>query len=259
MYPILFRIGSVPFYTYTAAIYVGALTALGLLLWQAPQRGLRPESVLRAFLWALTGAVLGGRIAHVALNWAAFGAQPAAIWRSWGEGLSWHGALLGGAAGLAICAARRKESFWALGDLGALGLSLAQAWGWLGALMHGAAYGRPAYAGWAWELPDLHGIILPRFPTQAAALAASVAILGALWALRGRLRPGGALALFLALHGLAWGALQPTRGDASAAGPAQALYFAEAGAALVIWLGIRVTGARRPGLAKGEYPLSEGS
>lgn len=259
MHPILFRIGSVPFYTYTAAIYIGALGALGLMLGQAPKRGLSPQSVLGAYLWALAGAILAGRIAHVALNWAAYSAQPAAIWRSWGEGLSWPGALLGGLAGLAAYAARRGERFWALADLGALGLALALVWGWLGALMHGAGYGRAAYAGWAWELPDLHGIVLPRFPTQAVALIASAGILGALWAARGRLRPGGSLALFLALHGLALAALQPTRGDASAAGPAQALYLAEAGAALVIWFAARVTHARRPGLAEGEYPLSEGS
>ena len=261
MYPILFRIGSVPFYTYTAALYAGALTALGLMLWQAPQRGLRRERVTWAAIWSLAGAIIGGRLAHVALHWAAYSAQPAAIWRSWGEGLAFPGALLGGLAALAGYAACRRASFWALADLGALGLAVGQAWGWLGALLHGSQYGRAVYGGWSWALPDLYGVVLPRYPTQAVALAASLASAATLWALRRQLRPGGLLALLLLLQGLALGLLQPTRGDDLAQG-AQAFYLVEAGAglALGLWTQRHVLDARRlrrP--AEIEYHPSEGS
>ncbi len=263
MYPILFRIGSTPFYTYTAAAYAGALCALLLVLGLAPRRGLRPEGVTRAAIWSLAGAIIAGRLMHVALNWAGYSAQPSAIWQDWGEGMALPGALFGGLAGLAGYAVWHGEDLWRLGDLGALGLSLAQVWGWFGALMHGAQYGRAVYDGWAWELPDLHGIVLPRFPTQAVGLASGLVILAVLWALRRRFRPGGLLACYLALHGLSQALLQQTRGDEGGQGGLMlAAYLAEAGAALLIWFWTqrRDAQAARPAplVERDRYP-SEGS
>jgi prolipoprotein diacylglyceryltransferase len=142
-------------------------------------------------------------------------------------GLTWTGALAGGVAvlGVWIAAKRRCDSsvpgLRAWLDLAAPGLAWGCALGWLGALLTGSAYGAEA-SGYgpplAWltaRLPDLYGVVAPRFVTQPAMIAACLLLGALLWAWRARLgrRVGLAFALYLGFYCLADFCVWFLRGD----------------------------------------------
>jgi prolipoprotein diacylglyceryltransferase len=88
-------------------------------------------------------------------------------------------------------------------DVLAPGLALGCAFGWLGALLTGSAYGSeasglvPPLSWLAAEMPDIYGVDARRFMTQPLMIGACLLLLGVLWALRNRLPRGGAFALYL--------------------------------------------------------------
>jgi prolipoprotein diacylglyceryltransferase len=55
-----------------------------------------------------------------------------------------------------------------LADATAIGLALGQAIGWAGALVQGSNYGVLSDSPVAVDLPDLYGLVAPRFPVQHA-------------------------------------------------------------------------------------------
>jgi phosphatidylglycerol:prolipoprotein diacylglycerol transferase len=172
---------------------------------------------LDAGFWALLGGLLGARLAYVVANWAYYVDHVDAAIDLTEGGLAWHGALLGGVAALALWVVVRRRSdrsvpgLWAWLDRAAPGLALGGAFGWLGALLTGSAYGAEArgYApplSWlAARLPDLYGVEAVRFVTQPAMMGACLLLAGLLWALCERLeaRPGALFALYLGLYALA--------------------------------------------------------
>ncbi len=239
MHPILFRVGATPIYTYTVLIYLGAVLGLVAAMWAGQRRGIPPQRVMDAALWMAAPALVGGRIGHILPEWANYAAHPQLALGVGQGGFAFQGVLLGGALGGAIYARRSGVSLAALSDLAALGLPLGQACGWLGALMHGANYGVVSYADWAWELPDVYGVVMPRFPTQAVAAVGFLgigAVLLALW--RRRAAPGLLFPVYLLLMGLLLVPLECTRGDPGwhwgVWRAAQVLLALEAGLGLVL-------------------------
>ncbi len=166
---VAFRLGSAPFYTYTLLVDLGLLVAVTGLALEGHRRGWHPAETIEVLAWALVPALLAGRLAYI-VGQGLWPAQP------WGEGLSFAGALPGGALGLAVLAALRRRSYWSLVGALAPGLALGQALGWLGAAAHGASAGvaLPPVTAWAPRLRDIYGIVLPRFPLQYLAAALSL-------------------------------------------------------------------------------------
>jgi phosphatidylglycerol:prolipoprotein diacylglycerol transferase len=229
MCPILLRIGSFTLYSYTVVLAAGL--ALGTWLTWSRAREVRArhdaEIVLDAGFWALLAGVLGARLSYVVANWAYYVDHvDQAIDVSEG-GLIWHGALIGGAAALAVwTAARRRRDpsepgLRALLDLAAPGLALGGVLGWLGALLTGSAYGAEARGVgslWAWlaaRLPDVYGVVALRFMTQPVMIVVCVLLGALLWSGRGRLqrRPGLSFAVFLGVYALADFCVWFLRGD----------------------------------------------
>jgi len=123
------------------------------------------------------------RLGYVAANWAYYVDHIGKALNVREGGLNWHGALIGGgiATGLwYVARAARGQGtdrppvpHWRdLLDVLAPGLALGSAFGWLGALLTGSAYGAEA-SGFApplsWltaDLPDIYGVDARRFMTQ---------------------------------------------------------------------------------------------
>lgn len=225
MYPILFRIGSYTLHSYTLALVAGMVGGTWLAYRLARERYPDPEIVLDAGFWGLLGGVVGGRCGHVAANWAYYAAHLDRVTHLRGGGLSWHGALIGGLASIGVWFIVRRylrrplPGYLDLLDFLAPGLALGSAFGWLGSLLSGAAYGAEAggYApplSWlAAELPDIYGVVEVRFLSQPLMIAWCLALCGLLWGLRHRLQPGLAFALYLLLYALADWAVAHLRGD----------------------------------------------
>jgi prolipoprotein diacylglyceryltransferase len=134
-------------------------------------------------LCALALAVLGGRALHVLLNWPYFSERLAEAIDPRQGGLDWAGALAGGLLGAALGARWRRIPLASALDVLTPALPLIALAGWsacagdrcgAGAEIHTLAYVSPLVAA---ELPDVYGIIAPRFQTQLWGQSVSLCLL----------------------------------------------------------------------------------
>ncbi|NLE77876.1 MAG: prolipoprotein diacylglyceryl transferase [Chloroflexi bacterium] len=245
---IAFRIGNTPIYTYSLLLTAGLLAGLVWFVWRA-RRGWGAEAAgwaADAFLAAAAGGLVGGRAAYVAANWEYYQENLAEVTALWRGGLAFAGALAGGWLALwlfwRLSRGGRGVSFGALTDQAALALALGTAFGWLGCLASGVAYGRVAHGPLAFLLPDVFGIVAPRYATQPLGLALTLLVFVALRLLERRRPPHGVLwAAFLLLYGGGLALLEGLRGDetlylgAWRAGQLAGSTLALAGLALLLW------------------------
>ncbi len=172
------------------ALTVGVAVSIGLLLRHAPGR--RYGDMFDAALATCGGGLAGARIAHVLLNWSYFAENLGEALRLNAGGLDWHGAVIGGLAGLALAAGWRKLDIRALLEALAPALALLAFAGWLGCWAAACGYGAevdtlanfPALA--AAETRDVYGIVAPRYNTQVFGMALALALLGVWGVLRWR-------------------------------------------------------------------------
>ncbi len=201
-----------------AAILVG----LAMLAWQGWRTEKRANAWIDAGLLALMGGIVGGRAVHVAIHWPYFSDHVVEAIQVWHGGLDWHGALLTGLAVLAL-ACRWRQVIWRQAtDALAFALPAGAVLVYTGCLADRCAAGRAvdSLAGYAplvvAELPDLYGLVQPRFNSQLFGIVLGAILLAMAW-LAARLvhRPGVCLWLMMALLGLGVFGIGYTRGEAA--------------------------------------------
>ena len=220
MLPVLAQIGPYSLYTYTVLIDAGLAVALAALYFQAPPgKGWRWMDIGLA---ATIGGFIGARLVYVSVNADYYLPHIDEVVQVWQGGLSWLGAPVGAWLGAWLYARRRHESLGPLLDALALPFGLLGLLGWSGCLAAGCAYGYAVTPGQlpAWfisQAPDVFGLVMPRFPTQALGFVWSVLAWLALWGTRrgpGRRWPAGAFGAYaLSLVALGVFGLSFTRGD----------------------------------------------
>ena len=182
------------------------LVAIGVAIWLTPREartlGVGRRPILDALVWAIPVGVLTARIVHVLGWWDYYLTRPGDIWQLGPDGLSlWGGLVGGGLVALAVLGRRRRERRARALDAAAPGLALGIAIGRLGMFLDGAGQGRPADVAWATRYtsplsatPDFG---VPRHPAQVYDGLVGLALLGLIWALRGRLPDGWRTWLFV--------------------------------------------------------------
>jgi prolipoprotein diacylglyceryl transferase len=205
---------------YTAIVALGAaagLLAAYLFLRSRSLRASAPPVFLDAVLIAFAAGWVGARAYHVATHWDYYAARPEEIAQPGLGGLGIRGALILGLAVLVIYAAARKISFWYFADAAAIGLAIGQAIGWFGALIQGANYGVVSDSQIAMDLPDLYGLVQPRFPLQPAEMTLFALLFIVLLFLAAKRPRGGTLFIvYLLLASAANFVLGFQRGDDAA-------------------------------------------
>ena len=224
MYPVLLETPWFTLFTYSVAADMAFLVGLAWAALEVRRLGLPPGDALPAGFWTLLGAGIGGRIVYARLHWLAYDSDRLGLLRFWEGGLSWYGALLGGAVFLAIHAWTMRRPFWRYADAVAPALTLGQAIGRLGDLLNGSGYGAVTDGPLGLNLPDLNGVTLPRYPTQIMELIVLLALFGVLWGWRKRWSFTGAGFLVYAIaYPVARFAIEFLRGDEiMAVGPLRA-------------------------------------
>lgn len=249
MRPLFFEIGGLTISAYTALVDLGII--FGLLVTSLLARWRKADlwGMVDAALVVLVCGVIGSRLAYVALQWPYFSSHLRESFYLWRGGLAFQGAFLGGVVGLLGYSFWYRWSFWQLADLLVPGLALGQAIGWVGCLLSGCAYGLPARGTWAYELPDLYGITVFRFPTQAVMSGVSLLIFMLLILLLWRTPrpfPGLIALLYLLLYSLGGFVLEFTRGDETLyLGPLRWSQIVEAGEFLGALILLRYLWRRR--------------
>jgi phosphatidylglycerol:prolipoprotein diacylglycerol transferase len=218
VHPILLQIGPITIATYTALILLGVAVALAALYWRAPAG--KNTRWLDAGLASMVGGLIGARLVYVAANADFYLAHLEEVVQVWQGGLAWPGAPLGALAGAWIYARRTGEALGPILDALAVPIALLSVLAWGGCLAAGCAYGFEVAPGQlpAWLTsfaPDLYGLVVPRFATQALGIALSLLMLAAVAGQqRGRRWPAGAYGLYaLSMVALIMFGLSFTRGD----------------------------------------------
>ena len=190
--------------SYLAGVALGILYGRTLLkhksLWPNNTPPLTPDQLVDFAMWAVIGAIVGGRTGYVLFyNPSFFAANPLAIFQTWMGGMSFHGGLTGIILAMYFFARHKKASFLSaldlLGAVSPIGLML----GRMANFINGELYGRETDLPWGIIFPG--GGDVPRHPSQLyeAALEGLVLFLilrfvTRIW--RGLRRPGLVAGLF---------------------------------------------------------------
>jgi prolipoprotein diacylglyceryltransferase len=158
--------------TYTFALALSILLSIFWLVLSAPKG--QASATFDICLAGLIGAIILGRLFHVALNWLYFGENLQMVSRIHEQGgINWHGAALGAFLAGALMAKFRGLSLSDLLSKLSPILPLIAFSGWYGAASSGAAYGIPVKhmvdypAFFTWIERDIYGLVSPRFAVQS--------------------------------------------------------------------------------------------
>jgi phosphatidylglycerol---prolipoprotein diacylglyceryl transferase len=196
---------------YIGGIVLGWIYARALIkndkLWGGPA----PISLAQMddfILWVTVGIIVGGRSGYVLFyNLPFFIEHPAAIFKLWEGGMSFHGGFLGCVVAVMWFAYRNGISILSLGDIvtavGPIGLFL----GRLANFINSELWGRVADPSLPWAVVFPNGGPLPRHPSQlyeafleGIVLFTVLAVMIRMGALK---RPGLILGSFILIYALA--------------------------------------------------------
>lgn len=235
--------------SYPLFLAIGVLLSFLWLALTGPveMRAARLDAGLAAFV----GGLIGARAAFVLAHAPYYSNRLIEAFWFWQGGLSWAGGAAGAFAALLLYARLAHRRLWPLADGLSLPAALLGLAAWAGCWADGCAYGRRTAPGpWSPPAADYFGVVAPRWPTQAAGVALSLAAIGIAYAVgshtpapRPGRRPAG-LAFGLTLLVLAAGslALAFARGDP---GPSLAGLRADALGSAAILLGAAAVSAAR--------------
>ena len=196
--PVLFTIGALKVHWYGIMIAIGLYAGIQVALRDSPRRGISREALMNVALLAAILGVAGGRLYYVVQNNPSFFLHhPVQIIAVWQGGMAFFGAIFGGARAMAISAWRWKLPFWSLLDVGAIGMTVGQAFGRIGNIVNGDIVGYKTN-GWGFEYtnPNTFGPLnTPVQPASLYELLIAVVLFLILWNLRLRVHPEGMLAL----------------------------------------------------------------
>lgn len=152
MHPILFKIGSIPIYTYGLMIALGFMFAMEVVKRLAAKNGLPVERVVDLSFWCLITGLIGARLLFVITRLDYFITDPIAIFKIWEGGLVFYGGPIAALAFGIHYTRKHRLPFWKLFDTLIPGLVLAHAFGRFGCLGAGCCYGKPTGTGFGIKL-----------------------------------------------------------------------------------------------------------
>lgn len=219
MHPIvgILRMGGVerPIGSYGVLLSLAMLTGSALACRSASRARLDVGATIAALGFTLAGGLAGGWSLFVCVEWARTGSPVNAFERG---GLVFYGAVLGGAAALALAARVLALPLGRLLDVAVPALPAAHALGRLGCLLGGCCYGKPWQGPWA--IAYTHPMAPAAYPPvlrHPVPLYESAALLGlafafALWT-PARVGEGHRALVYLACYGLLRVVTETFRGD----------------------------------------------
>ncbi|HMM21522.1 MAG TPA: prolipoprotein diacylglyceryl transferase [Selenomonadales bacterium] len=146
MHPILFSIGSFDVRVWGVMVGLGIIAGYLLAVRLAKGSEFTEEILTEYLIYAIIAGFIGARLWEVAFTWRQYADNPVHALMFWQGGLSIQGAVVANVLLAWWYTRRKKLSFWRFADLGAPGLILGQAFGRIGCIFNGDAYGKPTDA-----------------------------------------------------------------------------------------------------------------
>lgn len=146
--PIVFALGPLFLRWYGLLLGIGAALAFWITFRLARRQNIPENDVLNLGALAVLIGFLGARFYHVLNEPSYYWHHPAEILQVWHGGLAIHGGLLTGLITILVYCRRKGLHLWAITDLIAPGLVLAQAIGRWGNYFNQELFGRPTNLPW---------------------------------------------------------------------------------------------------------------
>ena len=141
MYRILFSIGSFPIYSYGVMIALAFITGILFAMKEAKKSGENPERILDISVYAILGALIGGRLGYVIFRLDYYLKNPIEILYVRQGGLAFLGGFFIAFFLCWLYIKRTKISFWKFADIAspsiAIGIGIAR----IGCFLNGCCYG----------------------------------------------------------------------------------------------------------------------
>jgi phosphatidylglycerol:prolipoprotein diacylglycerol transferase len=236
VFPQLFTLGPLTFYTYGALLALAFLAGLYVATARARRLGLESARVLDLGILVIVAAIVGAKLLLLLVEWPSVTKDPGEIWSVLRAGGVFYGGLVTAVAAAFWFLRRHHLPLWTVCDAFAPGIALGHVIGRLGCLMAGCCYGKPTSLPWGITFHDpiaaSHSgtpLDIALHPTQlyesgAEALILAVLLLtertrntqgpgGERITVLGRQYPGRTFWLYLALYAVSRFAIEFFRGD----------------------------------------------
>jgi phosphatidylglycerol:prolipoprotein diacylglycerol transferase len=206
LHPVLFKIGSLTFYTYGLMVAIAFIVATFIVRHQAIRKSFKSEIAYDLAILALLGGLLGARIFYVLGRWSEFATNPLSILAIWQGGFVWYGGLIGGATAILLWLRRKKYKALVIADMIAPGLAIGVAIGRLGCLANGCCYGVKTSLPWGIVYTNPLAVARPLgeplHPTQLYEFAYNLVIFSVIWVMGKRVKQEGFIfGLYLGMYG----------------------------------------------------------
>jgi len=255
MKPVLFNIGPLPISAFGLFLLLAFWLGISMARRRSSAAGVDPNTMLDLALYMIIAGIVGGRIGYVLVNLPVFAKAPLTtltIWRD--AGLTFYGALGGGALVAWLYARARRISAARFLDATAPGLAAGYAVAMIGALLHGLFRGKPSSVPWHVMMQyDAD----PRHPTQIYLLIAAVGIYMVVRRQRGG-GPGVLVLIFLFLQAVSRFVVEFFVESPLVLGPLTLAQVAAAVVGVISLAGLLLLG-RRPNEVAGEAGWTAGS
>jgi phosphatidylglycerol:prolipoprotein diacylglycerol transferase len=224
MFPTLLQVGGFRLATYGVLVASGYLLGIWWLARNRARMKLDEEAFWSLVYWLFAGALIGGKLLYLGVEWKALASGALHPVRDLRYGFVFFGGVTGSMAAGVLWCRRNAASFARLSDFFAVALPMGHALGRLGCLAAGCCAGRPTGMPWGIRFTDPDSLVNPLLagvPLHPFPLYESAANAAAAWAcsrvlLRveaGTVRAGSGWAAYLGLYGFARFFLETFRGD----------------------------------------------
>ena len=148
MYPILFKIGSIPVYSFGLMMGLGFILGSAVLTKELKRKGIDPNLSSTITLLAILLGLAGSKILYVIEDWNVFVRQPSIVFSP--GGLTWYGGFVLAAGAIFYYVRKKGVPFLRIADATSPGLMLGYGIARIGCHLSGDGdYGMPTDLPWA--------------------------------------------------------------------------------------------------------------
>lgn len=224
MFPTLLRIGEFRLATYGVLVAAGYLLGISWLSKNRSRMGLGEEDFWNLIYWLFGGALVGGKLLYLAVEWRSVMDGTLSPLRDLRYGFVFYGGVFGSMTAGIIWCRRHGSSFAKIADYIGVALPFGHAIGRFGCLAAGCCAGRPTAMPWGIRFTNPEALVDPSMaafalhPVQIYESAADLAVTALVFFTLGKvqsgnLREGAAFSVYLGAYGVARFCLEGFRGD----------------------------------------------